>query len=214
LIKGYRIPDATLERLAIYLRILEELEENGENVVSSMRLASICKINPAQVRKDLSYFGEFGVRGYGYEVDRLINTIKRILGTDREWKLCIVGIGNLGTALIRHGNFIKRGYRFMAAFDSDPSKHGKDLPYGLKIQPVSEMESTIKELRIEIGLITTPPSEAQKVADQLVHSGIRAIINFSPIQVRQKKECIVENVDFTVKLDNLAYHLSNINDKR
>ena len=208
--KNIKIPSATLERISLYLRFLEDLRAKGETVVSSMRLASLCRTNPAQVRKDLSYFGEFGIRGIGYDINELINIIKRILGADREWRLCIVGMGNLGTALVGHENFLRRGYRFVATFDSDPRKYGRELPFGLKITPVSRMKETIKRLGIEIGLITTPPSEAQKVADQLEEAGVKMIINFSPIQLRQKKGCIIENVDFTVKLDSLSYHLKNI----
>ena len=208
--KETKIPDATIERIALYSRPLEQLLEKGEMVVSSDRLASICKVNPAQVRKDLSYFGEFGVRGVGYDIRDLLQAIKKILVSDREWRLGIVGVGNMGMALVQHENFLKRRYRFVAAFDSDPEKIGKRPMRGLIIQPISELKQTTKKLGIEIGVITTPPSQAQVVADMLVDAGIRSILNFSPIQVRQPECCLVENVDFTVKLDNLAYHLSNI----
>lgn len=214
MVKNPKIPSATLERISLYLRFLEELKARGDTVVSSMRLATLCRTNSAQVRKDLSYFGEFGVRGIGYDIDELIKNIKRILGADREWRLCIVGIGNLGSALIGNENFRKRGYRFISAFDIDPEKHGKELPNGVKIQPLSELKETVKRDEIQIGLITTPPSEAQKVADILIDAGIGMILNFSPIQLRQRAGCIIENVDFTVKLDNLAYHLKELEENR
>ncbi len=210
MVKNSKIPSASLERVALYLRCLEEIKSKGEIVISSERLAILCRTNPAQVRKDLSYFGEFGVRGIGYDVDELIKSIKRIIGADREWRLCIVGIGNLGLALVGHENFRKRGYRFMAAFDIDPEKYGMELPNGIRIQPLSEMRDTIKRLEIQIGLITTPPSAAQEIADMLGDAGLSMILNFSPIQLRQKEGCIIENVDFTVKLDNLAYHLKEL----
>lgn len=210
MIKESRIPDATIERISLYSRPLERLLENGTPVISSERLAELCKVNPAQVRKDLSYFGEFGVRGIGYDVQDLLMEIKRILVSDREWKLGIVGLGNLGMALVENENFPKRGYRFVAAFDSDPEKIGKRLRCGLIIRSVTDIERLIQELGIEVGVITTPPSQARGVADMLVEVGIRAILNFAPIQVRQTEHCLVVNVDFTVNLDNLAYHLSKI----
>jgi len=208
--KEIKIPDATIERIALYSRPLENLLEMETLVISSEKLAALCKVNPAQVRKDLSYFGEFGVRGVGYEVRDLHLAIKKILVSDREWRLGIAGLGNLGMALVQHENFLKRGYRFVAAFDSDPKKTGKRLPNGPIIQPVTEMMQVSKDLDIEVGVIAVPPSQSQRIADMFVDSGIKAILNFSPIQVRKPDCCLIQNVDFTVNLDNLAYHLSNI----
>jgi len=208
--RGLRIPYATIERIALYGRPLENLMEKGIEVISSEKFAEICKVNPAQVRKDLSYFGEFGVRGVGYDVRDLLMEIKKILVSDREWKLGIVGMGNMGTALVQHENFFKRGYRFVAAMDSDTKKIGKRLSRGLIIQPVANIKQLTQELGIELGVITTPSSQAQGVADMLVDAGIRAILNFAPIHVRKSEHCLVQNVDFTVSLDNLAYHLKKI----
>jgi redox-sensing transcriptional repressor len=208
--KEPKIPDATIGRISLYSRPLERLLEKGTQLISSEKLAELCKVNPAQVRKDLSYFGEFGVRGVGYDVQDLLKEIKKILVSDREWKLCIVGLGNMGTALIESENFLKRGYRFVAAFDSDPNKIGKTLPCGLIIQSVEEVKPLTRELGIELGVIATPSSQAQNVADMLVDAGIKAVLNFSPIQVRKSEICLVENVDLTVNLDNLAYQLAKI----
>jgi len=205
-----RIPDATIERIALYSRPIENLMEKGVKVVSSEKLAEMCRVNPAQVRKDLSYFGEFGVRGVGYDVRDLLVEIKKILVSDREWRLGIVGLGNLGKALVAHENFLKRGYRFVAAFDSDPEKIGKRIPPGLIIQPVTKLKELAQELGIEIGVITTPALRAQGVADMLMQAGIKAILNFSPIQVRKAECCLVQNVDFTVNLDNLAFYLNKV----
>ena len=202
-----KIPDATIERVAFYMRPLEVLLHEGVQVVSSEKLADLCNVNPAQVRKDLSYFGEFGVRGVGYEVNDLLTQIKRILASDREWRLGIAGLDDMGMALVQHKNFLKRGYRFFAAFDSDPRKTGQSLPMGLVIQPVSRIKDVVPELRLEIGVITTPASEAQQIADLFFESGIMAVLNFSPIQLRKPDCCLVENVDFTLNLDHLAYHL-------
>ena len=202
-----KIPDATIERVAFYMRPLEILLHEGVQVVSSEKLADLCNVNPAQVRKDLSYFGEFGVRGVGYEVNDLLRQIKRILASDREWRLGIAGLDDMGMALVQHKNFLKRGYRFFAAFDSDPRKTGQSLPMGLVIQHVSRIRNVVTELRLEIGVITTPASEAQQIADLFFESGIMAVLNFSPIQLRKPDCCLVENVDFTLNLDHLAYHL-------
>ncbi len=208
--KTSKIPAPTIERLALYSRPLENLLDTGVLVISSVRLAELCGVNPAQVRKDLAYFGEFGTRGVGYDVHDLLKEIKRILATDREWLLCIVGIGNLGNALVENENFRKRGYRFLAAFDSDPKKMGRTLSCGLTIEPTRKMKHLVRELHIEIGVITTPPFEAQKVANLLIDSGIKAILNFAPVQVRAPEGFVVENVDFTVRLENLVYHLREL----
>ncbi len=165
-------------------------------------------MNPAQVRKDLAYFGEFGVRGVGYDVGNLLREIKKILATDREWILCIVGMGNLGKAIVENDNFGKRGYMFVAAFDNDPKKTGKTLPGGLLIEPMSRHVEQIRTLHIQIGVITTPPESAQRVADQLMDTGLKGILNFAPTQVKAPKGYVVENVDFAVRFENLAYHFS------
>ena len=205
-----KVPGPTIERLALYSRPLEVLLENGTLVISSEKFAEICGVNPAQVRKDLAYFGEFGIRGVGYDVKDLLQEIKKILATDREWILCIVGMGNLGNALVENEDFKKRGYKIVASIDSDQKKVGKILPCGLTIEPTTKIRELVQALRIEIGIITTPPHEAQRVADLLMDAGVKAILNFAPIQVRASECCTVENVDFAVKLENLVYHLGKI----
>jgi len=205
--KASNIPGPTIERLAFYSRPLESLLEGGTPVISSEKLATMCGVNSAQVRKDLGYFGEFGVRGVGYDIRDLLREIKRILATDREWPVCIVGIGNLGRAVLEDENFQKRGYRFVAAFDSDPKKVGEELPHGLIIEPISRIREITAKTGARIGIISTPAREAQRAADLLMDAGINAFLNFAPIQVRTLECCTVENVDFTVKLENLAYHL-------
>jgi redox-sensing transcriptional repressor len=206
--KFAKIPMATINRLSIYMRTLQELIDEEVDVISSERLAKQCGVNPAQIRKDLAYFGEFGVRGVGYRVSDLIGQIKEILGLNRPWNLAMVGLGNLGSALIRHGNFIKHGYIFTAAFDQDPQKIGKRLPNGLIINHVDELEDLIKERDVHVGIIATPAASAQSVANQLVLAGINGILNFAPVQIQVPDCCHVENVDFTIKLDTIAYHLS------
>ena len=148
-----KIPDLTIERLAFYSRRLEMLTENRTHIISSEKLAELCDVSAAQLRKDLAYFGEFGVRGVGYDAEELLKAIRRILATDRDWRLCIVGIGNLGNALLENENFKKRGYRFVAAFDSDSKKIGKMLPNGIVIEPPGKIKELTKILRIQMGVI-------------------------------------------------------------
>jgi redox-sensing transcriptional repressor len=207
--KAAKIPKATITRLSLYYRQLELLEFDGYRMVSSEKLAWLCQVNPAQVRKDLGYFGEFGVRGVGYDVIDLQTQIKKILAVNRDWNLCIVGIGNLGSALMQHQNLPARGFKCVAVFDNDPRKIGKTTPTGLKIMDIRELDQAVKELDIEIGVITTLASAAQGVADLFLKAGVNAILNFSPGRIRVQDNCLVENIDSTIKLDILTYKLHN-----
>lgn len=208
--KTSKIPEPTIERLAIYSRPLEQLVRTQIDVISSEKLAQLCDVNPAQVRKDLAFFGEFGVRGVGYNVGDLLKAIKKILGSDRTWTLAIIGIGNLGMALVENENFKKRNYRFVAAFDSDASLIGRELPCGLIVRPFEEIEKTVQTMNIDIGIITARPFEAQRTANLLMDAGVKAILNFTSTHIRTPKCCVIENVDITVKLENLVYHLAKI----
>jgi redox-sensing transcriptional repressor len=207
--KTLKIPKATITRLSIYCRQLELLEFDGYRMVSSEKLAWLCQVNPAQVRKDLGYFGEFGVRGVGYDVRDLQVEIKKILAVNRGWNMGLVGIGNLGTALLKHQNFPDRGFRFVAAFDSAPDKIGKILSSNFIIRDVKDLKKTTKELNIDMGVISTPASGAQEVANNLVNANIHAILNFSPVQISAPDFCVVEHIDFTIKLDILTYKLKH-----
>jgi len=206
--KFSKIPTATITRLSIYSRYLEVMAQEGVKIVASDKLAQKCGINPAQIRKDLAYFGEFGIRGVGYFVKELLFEIRRILGLHKIWRMALVGMGNLGSALLAHQNFIRQGYEFAAVFDIDPNKVGRRLPSGQLIYHLDELEEVVKEKDIEIGVIATPAAKAQLVANRLVAAGIKAILNFAPTQLQVPEGISVENVDFTVKLDNLAYHLT------
>ena len=207
--KAQKIPKATITRLSLYYRQLELLEFDGYRMVSSEKLAWLCQVNPAQVRKDLGYFGEFGVRGVGYDVRDLQVEIKRILAVNRDWNMAIAGVGNLGSALLQHQNFSARGFHFVAAFDSDPKKIGKALPSGLVIKDIKDLKDTVKALNVEIGVITTPPSVAQEIANLFLDADVNAILNFSPTQIQVPECCLVENIDFTIKLDILTYKLKH-----
>jgi len=205
--KSKKIPKATITRLSLYYRQLELLEFDGYRMVSSEKLAWLCQVNPAQVRKDLGYFGEFGVRGVGYDVIDLQVEIKKILAVNRDWNICIVGFGNLGSAIMQHQNLPARGFKCVAVFDNDSEKIGENTPTGLKIMDVRDLIQMAKELNIEIGVITTIPSAAQSVADLFLKAKVHAIINFSPGMVHVPDYCVVENIDFTIKLDMLTFKL-------
>jgi redox-sensing transcriptional repressor len=165
-------------------------------------------VNPAQIRKDLAYFGEFGVRGVGYFVAELLGSIKKILGLNKPWNLAIVGMGNLGCALVAHENFARQGYWFVAAIDRDPAKIGVEITPGLLISPLEDLEAVCKLKKVEIGVIAVPSFAAQEVANRFISASIRGILNFAPAPIHVPEGCAVENVDFTVKLDSLAYFLT------
>ena len=211
--KYSKIPEATIRRLSRYARCLEEMEDKGEKVVSSAQLATKCMVNPAQVRKDLAYFGEFGIRGVGYYVKDLLNDIKRILGLNKEWRMALIGIGNLGSALLSYKDFLKQNYKIVAAFDIDPPKVigrvSEKLGKPVEILHINRIKEVARERKIEIGLITTPASEAQGVANLLVEAEVRGILNFAPAQITVPEGFTVKDVFFTTILDNLAYLLSN-----
>jgi redox-sensing transcriptional repressor len=212
-LKYSKIPEATIRRLSRYSRCLEELEEKSEKVVSSAQLASKCAVNSAQVRKDLAYFGEFGIRGVGYYVKDLLGDIKRILGSNKEWRMAVIGMGNLGSALLSYKDFLKQNYKIVAAFDIDPPKVigrvSEKLGKPMEVLHISRIKEVAKDRKIEIALIATPPTEAQGVVQILVDAGIRGILNFTPNQVTVPEGFVVKNVFFTTILDNLAYLLSN-----
>jgi redox-sensing transcriptional repressor len=209
-----KIPEPTIRRLSRYFRCLEQMEEGGEKMVSSAELANKCSVKAATVRKDLSYFGEFGTRGVGYYVKDLLQEIKRILGLNKEWRMAVIGIGDLGSSLLGYNDFLKQHYKIVGAFDIDPPKVigrvSEKLGKPVEVLHISRIKEVAKERKIQIGLITTPASEAQAVADLLVEAKVRGILNFAPAQIMVPEGYEVKDVLFTTILDNLAYLLSNI----
>jgi redox-sensing transcriptional repressor len=212
-LKYSKIPEATIRRLSRYSRCLEEMEGKGEEVVSSAQLANKCMVNAAQVRKDLAYFGEFGIRGVGYYVKDLLHDIRRILGLNKEWRMALIGVGNLGSSLLSYKDFLKQNYKIVAAFDIDPPKVigrvSEKLGKPVEVLHINRIKEVVRERQIEIALITTPPSEAQNVANMLVEAEVRGILNFAPAQITVPEGFVVKSVFFTTVLDNLAYLLSN-----
>ena len=200
------IPEVTVPRLALYLRKLRELQGRGVQRVSSKDLAGMIDLNAAQIRKDFSYFGEFGTRGVGYEVPRLIAEITGFLGLDRTWNVIIVGAGLLGTALARYRGFAEQGFKLVGMFDSSPTVIGESFDGG-RVRPVGELESFCAETPVDIALITVPASEAQATADRLVAAGVRAIVNFAPEKVAARPGVTVRPVDLSSELMFLSFSL-------
>ena len=206
--KNEHIPRATIQRLATYLQVLEAMHKEGVQVISSEPLSRACDVNASQVRKDLAYFGEFGVRGVGYYVSYLLEAIKVCLHANREWRAALVGVGNLGRALLNHREFRRRGFTIVAAFDCDPFKIG-ETAYGLEVYCTKTLMERVPELNIEIGIITTPPERAQRAASQLVEAGIKGILNYSAARISVPDSVFVEYVDFFHQIYSLTFNISN-----
>lgn len=203
--KPVKIPEKTVTRLSIYLRCLEELEADGVNSVSSKQLAERFGLNSAQVRKDLAYFGQFGVRGLGYYIAELKHNLERILGLKQDWEVALIGVGNLGSALIAYKGFQARGFRISLAFDSDPTKVGLHFD-GVVVMDPSKLVSTLRRKKVKIAVMAVPALVAQPVADLLVEAGVTAVLNFAPTQLAVPEGVKVQNVDLSVLLKTLSYH--------
>jgi redox-sensing transcriptional repressor len=203
--KPAKIPERTVTRLSIYLRCLEELETDGMASVSSRQLAERFGLNSAQVRKDLAYFGQFGVRGLGYHIPELKHNLERILGLKQDWEVALVGVGNLGSALIAYKGFGERGFKVGLAFDSSPGKLGQVIQ-GVEIQALDRLVATIRRRKVKIAIIAVPAIAAQAVADLLVEAGVTAILNFAPAQITTPEGVKVQNVDLSVLLKTLSFH--------
>ncbi|HMK52578.1 MAG TPA: redox-sensing transcriptional repressor Rex [Thermodesulfobacteriota bacterium] len=211
--KHPKISESTIRRLSRYYRYLEQIEEKEVRVISSSQLAAKCLVNSNQLRKDLNFFGEFGTRGLGYHVKDLLTDIRRVLGLDREWRMAVIGIGDLGFSLLAYNDFLKQNYKIVAAFDVDPlrviGRVSEKLGKPVEVLHNNRIQEVARERKIEIGLITTPPSEAQNAADILVEAKVKGILNFTPTQITVPEGYVLKNIFFTTVLDNLAYLLSN-----
>ncbi|MCF8563787.1 redox-sensing transcriptional repressor Rex [Alicyclobacillus tolerans] len=204
-VKSPRIPGSVIRRLPVYLRHLEQLRDGGISTVSSLDLGNQLDSNPAQIRKDLAFFGEFGRKGVGYDVAYLIDKIRQILRLDRELRVALVGAGHLGIALCHHSQSRPSNLIIAYAFDKDPGK------VGLQIGPIivhrdAELERKIKQDEVRMAIIAVPPDQAQSVADRLVEAGVSAILNFAPVLLRVPSHIHVRNADFASELQALAYY--------
>jgi redox-sensing transcriptional repressor len=200
------IPRKTVYRLSIYLRCLQRLKDNKLETVSSEALAKAAGVKSTQLRKDLTYFGQFGTRGLGYNVNGLSGAIAEVLGSSKLQPVVLVGVGNLGAALLRYGGFQKEGFEIVAAFDSQPVA---SRVKGLKTQLLnaSSLSAYILEHSIKMVILTVPAAHAQNVVNELVTAGVQAILNFSPVVLEVPKNVVVNNVDLAMELENLSYFI-------
>ncbi|MEO8216849.1 MAG: redox-sensing transcriptional repressor Rex [Acidobacteriota bacterium] len=203
------ISELTTGRLSIYLRCLSYLESQGEKTVSSHELASRFHLNSSQIRKDLAYFGELGIRGVGYDIRHLKEHLVRTLGMDQQRVVVIAGAGNLGVALANYRGFNSGSFQIAALLDSDPKKFGRKIPNEILIEPFEHLEAIVRDRRVEIGIIAVPAESAQHVFDRFADAGICAILNFAPVQVRTRERVKLRNVDLRIHLETLSFFLQN-----
>jgi len=203
-----KVSDSTVRRLSMYYRLLSESEKKGAKIVSSKELAKIEKLTPAQVRKDLSFFGSFGTRGLGYPVKELKGRIAKILGLNRSWSVALVGLGNVGSALVSYKEFQKQRFNIKLLFDNDQRKIDKNHK-GIPVSDVRTMGKKLKENRIEMVILAVPAHAAQEVADQVVAAGVSSILNFAPIQIKVPDNVVLRSVNMAMELEHLSFCLTN-----
>lgn len=203
------IPEVVIDRLPLYARALALLEANGYAVVSSQELGEQLGVTPAQIRKDLSYFGRFGKQGRGYNVQNLLGKLREILGLNRHWTLALVGVGRLGRAIISYGGFGPQGFEIIAAFDSDPRAVGQRVN-GLTVKAVDDLERSLRQLPVDIGIVAVPAHQAQEVIDRLVNCGIKSILNYAPVAARVPSDVQVRDIDPVLSLQSMTYHLKKL----
>jgi redox-sensing transcriptional repressor len=203
-----KIAESTVRRLSLYLRFLEEFEEQGASTVSSEALAARGGTTSAQVRKDLSFFGSFGKRGLGYDVRELRIRLRDILGLDRRYRVVVVGAGKIGSALVQYGGFRERGFDLAAIYDNDPAKIGRTWN-GPTVRDVALLERELGHQPADIGAVVTPAEAAQAVTDRLVACGVTAILNFAPVQLQVPDAVTVKTVNLVLELEALSYILAN-----
>lgn len=200
------VPAIVIGRLPLYLRALTQLRQNGKRVTSSQELSERLGFSSAQIRKDLSYFGEFGKQGTGYDISHLEKQLRSILKVHRVWEMALVGAGSLGHAIANYGGFEERGFRIALIFDSAEDKIGQTVGR-LKVQPSGEMKETIRAKRIQVAIVAVPASEAQRTADELIEAGVRAILNYAPTTLNVPSKVKVYDIDPAAGLQSMTYYL-------
>jgi redox-sensing transcriptional repressor len=203
-----KIAESTVRRLSLYLRLLEEFEDQGAETVSSEALASRGGTTSAQVRKDLSFFGSFGKRGLGYSVGELVRRLREILGLGRTYRVAMIGAGKIGSALVQYRGFRQRGFEVVSIFDADPGKIGRTWN-GLTVLSVKELEQVLRVHPVDIAVIVTPGDAAQNLTDRCVALGVKAILNFAPVQLTVPDDVVVKTVNLALELETLSYALTN-----
>jgi redox-sensing transcriptional repressor len=200
------IPEVVINRLPVYARALAALAEDGETVVSSQTLGERLDVTPAQIRKDLSYFGRFGKQGRGYNVRSLLEKLREILGLDRQWRVWVVGVGRLGQAIVEYGGFGPQGFHIVAAFDSDPAVVGS-LVGGVCVRHADEIEDVLPKVTADIGVVSVPGMAAQSVVDRLVRAGIRAILNYAPVMAHVPEGVAIRHIDPVLAMQSMTFYL-------
>jgi redox-sensing transcriptional repressor len=208
------IPEATIARLPVYLRVLYTCAEQGIATVSSEELAAAAGVNSAKLRKDLSHLGSYGTRGVGYDVEYLVYQVSRELGLTQDWPVVIVGAGNLGRALANYGGFASRGFRIAAVLDADPAVVGTEIAEGQVVGSSDAIEEVVAQRSVSIGVIATPAGSAQGVCDRLVDAGVTSILNFAPVVLSVPAGVDVRKVDLSIELQILAFHAQRRSDVR
>ena len=201
-----KIPDIIIGRLPIYLRALQRLADKGVHTTSSQELGEMIGISAAQIRKDISQFGEFGKQGTGYSIPFLVERLRDILKVDRVWDVVIIGMGDMGHALSRYNGFTNRGFHVTMVFDNDPNKIGQKVGE-FEIYGTNLILEKVKQQRIKIAVLTVPASAAQEIADQLVKAGIKAILNYAPISINVPNDVHVQYIDPVTHLQRMTYYL-------
>jgi redox-sensing transcriptional repressor len=204
-----RSPDVVVDRLPLYARCLALLQSRGQEVVSSKDLARLSRVTPAQVRKDLSYFGRFGKQGRGYNVAQLLEELWRILGLNRQWRMALVGVGKVGRAILEYGGFASQGFRVSQAFDVDQQIVGQELA-SVTIRHVSELEQRLREDPVDIGIVAVPAIRAQAVVDTLVRCGVKAILNYAPMCPRRPPDVELRQIDPVLALQSMTFYLKSL----
>ena len=205
----FAVPEVVVLRLPLYVRALTQLLADDMDVVSSQQLGNRLQMTPAQIRKDLSYFGRFGKQGRGYDVHFLLAELRQILGLDREWCACLIGVGRLGRAIINYPGFTPQAFNVVAAFDNDPDQVGQAFG-GLTVQPMSELPETIAERDIRIGIVAVPASHAQTVIDALVQNKVHGILNYAPIAPQVPMGIVMRNIDPVLSLQSMTFYLQQM----
>lgn len=207
--KHPKIPEMTVRRLSTYYRILRSLEAHGDTEpLSSERMSHLTGFTAAQVRRDLAYFGSFGKRGVGYDINELQHSLRTILGIDHIWAIALVGVGNLGTALLSYRGFSTQGFHIVSAFDSDATKHGRRFG-SIVVRPLEELAEAVVEQQIQMAIVAVPAAEAQNVVDHIVNAGIKGILNFAPMKLQVPRGFPLANVDLSIEIEYLSYLLTN-----
>lgn len=203
-----KVSDSTIRRLSTYYRSLLEFEKKGYKIISSKELAKTEKLTPAQVRKDLSFFGSFGTRGLGYPVRELKEKIAKILGLNRSWNVALVGVGNVGSALVSYKEFQRQGFNIRLLFDNDLRKINKSHK-GILVSDVKVLGEKLKENKTEMVILAVPAIAAQEVADWVVSAGVKSILNFAPVQIKVPNDVVLRSVNMAMELEHLSFCLVN-----